>query len=187
MGQSPPSHWIQTFSGKAFYFPPTVDMVDKIDIAHSLSMQCRYNGHCLRFHSVAEHCVMVSRWLEKKRWLDKNHPELALAGLLHDASEAYVCDVPRPIKPLLKGYNDLESQVQEVICQKFGITMEELEHPLVKEADFRILIDEKAVNMADEPAPWSLHPSGPLGIELQYWSPAEAKARWLQRLERLMG
>ena len=82
--------WIQTFTGRAFYvLDPRPEDVDIEDIAHALSMQCRFAGHCREFYSVAQHSVTAS-WLVP--------PEDALWGLLHDAAEAYVVDLPRPIK-----------------------------------------------------------------------------------------
>jgi hypothetical protein len=91
--------WIQTFTGKQFWpLDPRPDEVYIEDIAHALGNICRFNGHCLRFYSVAEHCFHVSH---------KVVPGLALMGLLHDAAEAYVCDVVRPVKPYLKEYKKI--------------------------------------------------------------------------------
>ena len=73
--------WIQTYSGKKFWLdPPMWDQIDIIDIAHALSMTCRYGGHSKFFYSVAQHCCLMSRLVPKR---------LALAALLHDAVEAY--------------------------------------------------------------------------------------------------
>src|SRR5258706_13895138 len=85
--------WIETYSGKQFHIlDPQLDEIELYDIAHALSMQCRYTGHCESFYSVAEHCVIVSMLVPK---------EMAIAGLFHDASEAYLTDEVSPVKPHL--------------------------------------------------------------------------------------
>ena len=92
--------WIQTVSGKKFpLLTPDTEAIDIQDIAHALSMICRFNGHCISFYSVAEHSVHVSRLVA---------PNLALWGLLHDAAEAYLGDVPTPLKGHLGGFRDRE-------------------------------------------------------------------------------
>lgn len=84
------SDWIQTFSGKKFFpLEPEKNEYDIHDIAHALSLKCRFGGHCQRFYSVAEHCVRVA---------DIVAPESKLWALLHDAAEAYLPDVCQPIK-----------------------------------------------------------------------------------------
>ena len=104
------------------------------DIAKSLSKLCRYNGHCDEFYSVAEHSVYVSRCcdIEDAKW-----------GLLHDATEAYVGDMIRPVKnlPILKPYKELEDSVMLIICEKFGLDPEMPES--VKIADNVVLMKEK--------------------------------------------
>src|SRR3990167_7144636 len=107
--------WIQTYTGKRFnLLDPDIDSIDIEDIAHALSMQCRYTGHTLVFYSVAEHSVHVSRITDSSD---------SLWGLLHDASEAYLGDVASPLKHsgLMQGYIALEERVQAAICQKFGL------------------------------------------------------------------
>lgn len=103
---------IRLYTGKYFNpLEPDPDMIDIEDIAHSLSMQCRFGGHTKIFYSVAEHCMNVSL----------NAPvRHELAGLLHDASEAYLYDIPRPIKRNLIGYKEMEDRLMVVIAQKFG-------------------------------------------------------------------
>lgn len=167
--------WIHTFSGGRFWpMDPHAEDVEIVDIAHSLAMQCRFAGHCIRFYSVAEHCVLLSRVVP---------PLHALWALLHDASEAYLVDVPRPVKPYLTGYREAEALVMMAVCRRFGLdyAMPQAVH----EADWRILGDERA-NLSPCVAEWS-DPPRPLGVELQFWPPERAEVEFLARFEALRG
>jgi hypothetical protein len=111
---------IQTATGKAFdIVTPSADMIDLTDLAVSIGHICRYNGHVPSFYSVAEHSVRVSRWLAHRGW----PPEMQLTGLLHDAAEAYVGDMVRPMKrhpefgPL---HQQIEDRVAEVLHGVLG-------------------------------------------------------------------
>jgi len=109
--------WIQTFTGRQFWpLDPRPEEIVIEDIAHALSMQCRFTGHCRDFYSVGEHSYWVSKLCK---------PENALWGLLHDASEAYLQDMAKPIKrlPEMQGYRDVEKIAQETICLRFGLAM----------------------------------------------------------------
>src|SRR5208282_6622849 len=97
--------WIRTFSGGRFYvLEPRVEDVRIEDIAHALSMQCRFTGHVREFYSVAEHSVWVSRY---------SHREDALWGLLHDASESYIGDMSTPLKlqPEMSRFRTTEKRI----------------------------------------------------------------------------
>lgn len=171
--------WMQTFTGKQFWpMDPRADEIDIADIAHSLSMQCRYAGHSLRFYSVAEHSTLVAKWI-----LDNGTRWDALAGLLHDATEAYLVDVPRPVKPFLNGYREAEARMWNAVAQRFWGYEFDLP-PIVHEADNRILCDERAQNMAPSQADWNI-PDNPLGITLQFWSPEQAEAGFLRMFNQL--
>ena len=111
----PTGNWIQTFTGGRFYpTDPQVDDVKIRDIAHALSNQCRFAGHTRKFYSIAQHCYLVSQVCD---------PADALDGLLHDAAEAYMCDMPRPIKysPGLEGFKELEKKIEAVIQKRFDL------------------------------------------------------------------
>jgi uncharacterized protein len=116
---------IRTVSGiYVNVFDPKPEMICIEDIAHALSMQCRFGGHLPYFYSVAQHSWMASTQAEE---------EHQLAALLHDASEAYLLDIPRPIKLRLANYKEIEDGVMKIIASKFGF-----EYPLhqhVKEVD----------------------------------------------------
>ena len=92
-----------------------IEDVDIYDIAHSLAMICRFNGHSRIVYSVAEHSVLVSTFCP---------PELALEGLLHDAAEAYLGDVPTPLKRQWPEYQAAERRAQSVITKCFGLPAE---------------------------------------------------------------
>lgn len=126
---------IQTFSGLELdILNPHPDQISIIDIAHGLSNLCRYTGQTRFFYSVAQHSVLVATYLEKKYG-----PAEAFAGLLHDASEAYMGDVATPLKKLLPEYISLEHRLQMMINEKFKVGY----HPTeVMEADSKIFMME---------------------------------------------
>lgn len=164
--------WMQLYSGKQFWpMDPRADEIEIEDIAHSLSMQCRYAGHCIRFYSVAEHSVLLARY-----FLDKGNPEVALYALLHDASEAFLVDVPRPIKPFLPGYKEAEARVMAAVCDRFGLPHEM--PPEVHGADSAIIGNERE-NMRPCVAEWYAAGEPLAGVELFYWTPEKAEAAFL--------
>lgn len=116
---------IRTYTGIYMnVFDPKPEMICIEDIAHSLSQQCRFGGHLPGFYSVAQHSILTVNLVEVK---------YKLAALLHDASEAYLLDIPKPIKGRLKNYKELENKLMCLIADKFGF-----EYPLpeqIKRAD----------------------------------------------------
>ena len=104
-----------------------VEDIDINDIAHSLSLTCRFNGHCRVFYSVAEHSVFVS---------SRCPPEFAFEALMHDASEAYLGDVPTPLKRQWPEYLVAEKRAQGIIAQRFGLPakISQAVHAVDKEA-----------------------------------------------------
>lgn len=128
--------WIETFTGKKFHLlDPQPEEIVIEDIAHALSMQCRYTGHVRRFLSVAEHSWNVCNFLDFGQ---------KLAGLLHDASEAYITDLSRPIKvltPVGPPYYAIENKIMRVIADKYNFPWPM--SPEVKNADNMMLFAEK--------------------------------------------
>lgn len=169
--------WIQTFTGRVFsYDQPTPDMVDIQDIAHALANVCRYAGHTTHFFSVAQHSVLVSQRCE---------PKDALWGLLHDATEAYVADLARPIKhlPGMQAYRDLEARVMGVIAERFGL---EPEMPAsVREADNRMLGTEASQLMGEPPKPWPFWAEPYPDLVVEPLFPGAAEASFLTRFATL--
>lgn len=161
--------WIATATGIRFnVLEPRAEDVSIHDIAHALSNQCRYGGHFKRLYSVAEHCVHVARLAP---------PDRKIEALLHDGSEAYLLDIPRPIKKAMPEYRAIEDRLMTVIGDRFGFSWPVSAE--VTEIDNRILYDEVLQGMVPPPnIPWGI-PGEPLGISLEFWTPARAKASFL--------
>lgn len=136
-------HWLQTRSGRAFYpCSPLPEDVDIFDIAHALSMICRFGGHSRVFYSVAQHSILVAYEAERAGL----NRYACLAALLHDAAEAYVGDMIWPLKRAIGhlGYDDIEAGVQAAILSRFGL----LQMPsdlkaFIKHFDLVLLATEK--------------------------------------------
>lgn len=111
------SGWIVTYTGKRFWpLDPRPQDIDIVDIAHALSNIVRFTGHVSSFYSVAQHSYLVSK-------MCRDH---ALYGLLHDASEAYLCDISTPVKhsDVFAPYREAEQWLQTMILHRFGIDAE---------------------------------------------------------------
>lgn len=178
--------WSQTRSGRAWYLEnPRAQDVDIHDIAHALSNLCRFGGHSMHFYSVAEHAVLVSRWLEAQ-----NMPTwIQYQGLHHDDTEAYVVDVPRPLKNLLgKAYSDIEDRTWRAIADALSIEHEEYNlHPAVKAADNEVLLAERAVMMGIPPIPWGWDEGiTPACVDIKFLPAEAAKLEFLRRHRRLV-
>ena len=146
--------------------------MDIEDIAHALSHLCRFGGHCREFYSVAQHCVLAYR--EAKRMNLSKRGRRAV--LLHDASEAYLVDVPRPLKFLLPKYREMEAVLQCLVASRFQTTYPH--PPYVTSIDDRMLVTEQAALMP--PSPAYLPDVEPFGILIGSWGPEVAKACFLE-------
>ncbi len=139
--------WIQTYTGVEFYpLDPRPEEIRIADIAHALSMQCRYTGHVRSFYSVAEHSFRVAEMCP---------PEYALWGLLHDAAEAYLVDLPRPIKrhsEIGRLYREAEDRIMIAVCERFGLTWQDPMPDPVERADKAMLWVESQALMPPHPA-----------------------------------
>jgi hypothetical protein len=175
---------ICTYTGREFApLNPKLEDIDIRDIAHALASICRYTGHTADFWSVAAHSIEVSYRIAEKT----GNTLLALAGLLHDASEAYLVDVPRPLKQHFAGYREMEAKLEEAIFARFGMP-----YPfpsIVKETDNDILLDEVANFFPPNSFIWkryqivafSNHP------RLFPLTPREGEWRFLERFRELGG
>lgn len=156
---------IRTFHGN--YINPCEPGPETIsigDIAHALSMQPRFGGHLPMFYSVAQHCVLTCDYVTD---------EHKLAALLHDASEAYLIDVPRPVKERLTNYKEIENQLMAIIAGKFDF--EWPLHPYVKSADEQMLRREWECLML----------GGDVWEPIEIWDQPLAKAKFLDTYHRL--
>lgn len=166
--------WIQTFTGRQFFpLDPRPNEICIEDIAHALSLQCRYGGHTRRFYSVAEHCCILANYAP---------PHLMLTALMHDAAEAYLVDVPRPIKKSLAIYYDLERDIERAVANRFGLAWPW--HHEVMELDTRICTDERLALMATPPIKWSGEKPA-LGVTIEGLAP-EAAEEWFLYLYRAL-
>lgn len=122
--------WMSLNSGERFWpLDPRPEDINIETIAHSLSMQCRFAGHCDRFYPVSAHCIFVSNIVPK---------EFALYGLLHDAAEAYMQDIIRPLKEIPQiheVYYPIEQKIMDAVLKKFSLHVTEECASIVKRAD----------------------------------------------------
>ena len=159
---------ITTNSGVMFdLLLPDPDTILIEDIAHALSMCCRFSGHTDEFYSVAQHSVLGA-------W--QCPEELQFQFLMHDAHEAYTTDIPRPFKWTFPAVGDMEKTVAKVVRQKFGLP-EQLE-PFIKEVDDRMLMTEKR-DLLKNSGDWGYTPE-PYSFNIRPWMPAEAKEIFLE-------
>lgn len=158
---------IRTFTGiYVNVFQPTVDMIRIEDIAHALSHQCRFSGHTKEFYSVAQHSVLCSEIVDKCGDYDN-----VLPALLHDSPEAYLVDVPTPIKYKLADYKPIENNLMKVIAERFSFPFPF--DKIIKQADEMMLQRE-----------WEQLMIGNVN-HFTCWSPKEAKEKFLETFYEL--
>lgn len=184
--------WLHSFSGRPIHpldLKPEEILLN--DIARSLSMQCRYLGHANRFYSVAEHCCFVSDLC-----LAWGHKDVALAGLMHDAAEAYIGDIIRPIKrhpAIYEIVKPIEERISRAIAQRFGLIYPE--HRLVTFYDNFVIGTEKAelktpLATGYEYYTQDWYPDGHIWPAIPWkwvlgWDPETAEQEFLLRFSRL--
>jgi uncharacterized protein len=171
---------VPTFTGRSLVLTaPTSDAIDIQDIAQSLSLTCRWVGQIGTFYSVAQHSVLCSYMCE---------PGDALAGLLHDAAEAYMGDVTRPVKALAgmdAGYLPCEAHLTAIILQHFGLSGH-IPASVTRADDELCLIE--AHELFPTPPEWARQASRPLTrLRIQPWTHWSARIEFLRRFEALTG
>lgn len=168
-------YWMRCSDGRRFWpLDPRSSEISVEVIAHALSLQCRFAGHSRAFYSVAQHCVHVA---------DLCEPQDALWGLLHDASEAYLVDVPSPVKlaPEMAPYREIERLVMGEICERFALAS--VMPTSVAMADQCMLATE-ARDLMGDPQDWHL-PIPPKERRIEPWEPERAAAMFLGSFRRL--
>lgn len=176
---------IQTYTGVLFDpLAPDPAAIDVEDVAHALAHHCRFGGHARVYYSVGQHSCVVADAVEATGAT----AEERLWALLHDATEAYLVDLPHPLKhrsALGVPFRDAEALVQAAVCERFGLPVEP--PPIVKRVDRAALAAERAALMrptADAAWP-ELDGIVPLAVAIEPWPPERAKTEFLERFCRL--
>jgi hypothetical protein len=160
-----PGCYVETNTGLKFRMDEPVFEIETI--SHSLSMMCRYNGHCRSFYSVAEHSVIVALLMDQ---LKLGNPK---EGLLHDAVEAYMTDVVSPWKPLIPDWKTWDKHLDRAMRAQYGLPP--VMTPGAKEADWLALFIEAWYLLPSRGEGWE-DPTGarPRALALvdQGWRPA---------------
>lgn len=164
---------IRTLSGRIIDLAaPDPAQVHLEDIAHALGAICRFTGQTSDFYSVAQHSLMVASLVPQ---------ELRLRALLHDATEAYLQDLPTPVKAILPGYAELEARVWAAIATHFGLTaVDRLADPIIKQADrIALRIEMRDLFPAGYPEMADL-PAAPADLSItEAWAPTKARDSFL--------
>ncbi|WP_282412219.1 phosphohydrolase [Pseudomonas sp. PS01299] len=169
--------WILTHSGIQFnLLNPTAAMISPRDIAHALANLCRFNGHTREHYSVAQHSLIVCDLVPTKH---------QLSALIHDATEAYLGDMTRPLKALMPEYRDVEQRVWHAICDRFNIPLGLPDSVL--RADMVALATERRDLMPHHPGEWQCLKGIPAMPERITPLPAQvASMQYFSRLMELM-
>ncbi len=174
--------YLQTVSGRWVNpFEPDLAQLDPGDIARALANQCRFGGHSRVFYSVAQHCVIVSRIVEERG----GDVEDVFAALMHDAGEAYLGDMPHPLKhrsALGAAFREAEARLEEAIRDRFKI---KAGVPEVKRVDRALLATERRAFSAEAWHWPELEGVEPLDLELTAWSPDRAADEFAERYAEL--
>lgn len=196
-GPQPPSHgsdrwhsspverepFIQTVSGRRVNpFALAASDIDIDDIAQALANQCRFGGHCRRFYSVAQHSCLVADLVREQG----GDAAAGLWALLHDAPEAYLSDLPHPLKHFSEFgrlYREAEDKLQQSITECFGLPPDP--PAALREADRALLAAERRALMADTWEWPELQGVEPADVEIDPWPPERALAEFRRRYQEL--
>jgi uncharacterized protein len=180
-GTSEPTEkgWIITYTGKRFYpLSPNALDVDIIDIAHHLSNICRYTGAVRKFYSVAQHCVLGSHFC----------PDNPFHFLMHDSAEAYLLDLPRPVKhdPSFQEYRDAEKRLEWAILPLFGIHNASMPPDVAQTDHFMCVWEGNSLMPPDPESHWTKFKHEVVAWpQITPWSPEQAEEEFLRRFAQL--
>lgn len=172
-------HNMNTASGIPFWpLDPRPDDIRLADIAAHLARICRFNGALrqeVEHYSVAQHCVLVSLNVPQ---------EFALAGLLHDAAEAYTGDMIKPLKHAVPAFKEIAARIDAAICERFRLAT--LELPCIKEADYRAVLTERRDLLPENTTvDWGTPRAKPWPDRIVPWSAWRAQAEFINRFAEL--
>ena len=176
---------IPTYTGKLIDLNNIrIHQIDILDIATSLSNQCRFIGHTLDFYSVAEHCLLGSHIIGKGIAIGPNESLKAfqLAFLMHDAAETYISDLSGPIKINHPSFIEMENKIMAIICERFGLP--DVDEAVIDHIDMAMLAMEKQkVMLHDIDWGWDLPPAAE--IAPMFLPPEDAKKEFIKRFKEL--
>lgn len=125
---------IRLFSGVLMNpFDAKLEDINIKDIAHALSRIPRFGGHSLHFYSVAQHCLRCAALAPAGKELEY---------LLHDATEAYLLDIPKPVKNQIPQYKEAEDRLDAIISKKFNLNLNQTDKLELKNTDTSVLNEE---------------------------------------------
>lgn len=164
--------------GKFFPLDPKPEEVHIEDISHALSQQNRFNGHLKWPYTVAQHSVLCSKYIV-------GSDELKLYALLHDAGEAYIGDVIRPVKFYLPMFKEVENKIMDSVLRRFGLSPSNSDHAAVKTIDNLMCAAEKR-DMHPTKIEWPGMPN-PDGIisKIEPWCSSYAKGQFMRQFNKL--
>jgi hypothetical protein len=172
---------IQTYTGR-FIDPldPDPEQINTLDICHHLSQMCRFAGATREFYSVAEHSCRVFDFI---KWMSFDNPNILKWAILHDAPEAYLLDLPAPVKQSkdMSLFREIEKSLMWAICERFNLPREEPQE--VYYADKSLLVTEQRDLMP--PGSYSQNGFKPLDKRISPWNCVTAKSGMIERLEKL--
>jgi len=158
---------------------PQPEQIDIKSIAAALSKICRFGGHCPKFYSVAEHCILAERLALRHGF----QGEALDAVFLHDAAEAFIGDMVKPLKIMVPEFQAIESRIEAAIETRFGVDFEKWQ-PVIKRFDRAMLKCEKLSMWPDDSEQWSgFSEIDAADVTLNFWSHERAEYNFLRIAE----
>lgn len=177
--------WVETFTHKKLYpLQPNPDDICIEDIAHALSLVCRFGGHIsVNFYSVSQHSALVAQYIKECGYSN----DYILAGLLHDATEGLgFSDICRPVKLQIPEIGIQEKLLEAVVMKKFGVAEKFYKDSIIKKADNKLLITEvRDILQSNNQKGWNKLFGKPLEEHIAPWLPKDAEQEFLRQFKLL--